>query len=554
MRQKRVISLFMVALAAAGWSMSGQDRNARSVRGTRSPVLGRNGMICTSQPLATAAGLRVLQQGGNAVDAAVTAAAVLTVVEPMMTGIGGDVFAIVYRSKTGELTGLNASGRSPYAMTLEYLRKKGYAHMPQAGADSVTVPGALDGWNSLLQRYGTISLAQAVAPAIGYAENGFPVSEIVANQWAAETSKLQADAAAAAVYLPGGNPPGHGEIVYNRNLAATYRKIAAGGTRVFYEGEIGAAIAAAIQAKGGILTPRDFAAHKSEWVTPLRVSYKGYDFCELPPNGQGIVALEMLNILEGYDLRSWGHNSAQYLHHLVEAKKLAFADRDRFVTDPEFFKPPVQKLLSKEYAAARRALIKAGAAAPEYPPGAVENSDTVYLTVVDRDHNAVSFINSLFSAFGSGIVAGDTGICLQNRGSSFRMDDRSWNRIEPHKRPMHTIIPAMVLKEGKPYFSFGVMGGDNQPQAHVQVFLNLVEFGMTVQEAGEAPRFRHSGGDLGLESEIGAAVRRLLTLWGHRVVTMVDAYGGYQGILIDPKTGVLMGGSDPRKDGCAMGW
>jgi gamma-glutamyltranspeptidase / glutathione hydrolase len=554
MMTKRLIPFFVLVTILGGVSMSGQDRNAHSVRGTRSPVLGRNGMICTSQPLATAAGLRVLQQGGNAVDAAVTAAAVLTVVEPMMTGVGGDAFAIVYWNKTGELSGLNASGRSPYGMTLEYLRKKGYAHMPQTGVDAITVPGALDGWNSLLQRYGTLSLAQALAPAIEYAENGFAVSEIIANQWAEQESKLKSDSHAAATYLPGGRPPGHGTIAYNRNLASTYKKIAAGGTRVFYEGEVGAAIVSAIQAKGGVLSAKDLAAHKSEWVAPLRVNYKGYDFYELPPNGQGIAALEMLNILEGYDLRSWGHNSADYLHHLVEAKKLAFADRDRFVTDPEFVKAPVEKLLSKEYAATRRALIKADTAAAEYPPGNAEHSDTIYLTVVDRDHNAVSFINSLFSAFGSGIVAGETGICLQNRGSSFRMDDRSWNRIEPHKRPMHTIIPAMVLKDGKPYFSFGVMGGDNQPQGHVQVFLNLVEFGMTVQEAGEAARFRHTGGDLGLESEIGAGVRRQLSLRGHRVVTMVDAFGGYQGIVIDPRTGVLMGGSDPRKDGCALGW
>jgi gamma-glutamyltranspeptidase/glutathione hydrolase len=301
------------------------------------------------------------------------------------------------------------------------------------------------------------------------------------------------------------------------------------------------------------MSAKDLADHKSEWVKPISVHYKGYDFYELPPNGQGLVALEMLNILEGYDLKAWGHNSADYLHHLVEAKKLAFADRDFFITDPDFAKIPLDRLLSKSYAAERRKLISPDHARAEYPVTA-EKGDTVYLTVVDKDHNAVSFINSLYNEFGSGIVAGDTGICLQSRGSSFRLDDVSWNRIEPHKRPMHTLIPAMVLRDGKPYFSFGVMGGDNQPQAHVQVFLNLVEFGMNVQEAGEAPRFRHTGGQLGLESGIGPEVRRQLSLMGHRIVLMNDSYGGYQGILIDPRTGVLMGGSDPRKDGCAMGW
>ncbi len=543
-----------LALLCGTTIMSGQDRNARSISGTRSPVLARNGMICTSQPLATAAGLRVLQEGGNAVDAAIAAAAVLTVVEPMMTSAGGDVFAIVYWNKKGELAGLNASGRSPYGMTLEYLKKKGYTSMPQEGVDAITVPGAVDGWFSMIEKYGTLKMDRILAPAIEYADHGFPVSEIISNQWDEQAAKLARDPWAAKTYLPNGKPPGHGEIAYNKNLAATYRQIAAGGRNSFYEGSIGARIVEAIQAKGGVLSAKDLADHKAEWVKPISVNYKGYDFYELPPNGQGLVALEMLNILEGYDLKSWGHNSADYLHHLIEAKKLAFADRDFYITDPDFARIPLNRLLSKDYAAERRKLISPSHARPQFPPGASEQSDTVYLTVVDKDHNAVSFINSIFSEFGSGIVAGDTGICLQNRGASFKLDTASWNRIEPHKRPMHTLIPAMVLRNGKPFFSFGVMGGDNQPQGHVQVFLNLVEFGMNVQEAGEAPRFRHTGSQVGLESGIGADVRRLLTLMGHRIVVMNDSYGGFQGILIDPVTGVLMGGSDPRKDGCAMGW
>lgn len=552
MLRSGLFCLITSALAATGM-LNGHDRHARSVKGTRSPVLARNGMVCTSQPLATAAGLRILQQGGNAVDAAIAAAAVLCVVEPMMTGIGGDAFAIVYWQRTGELAGLNASGRAPYGLSLEYLKKKGYDQMPQTGIDAITVPGAFDGWVSLLERFGTLKLPQVLAPAVEYAENGFPVSEIIANQWLAEREKLLLDEWAARTYLHDGRTPAHGEVAHNKNLGATFRKLAEGGRDVFYRGEIGKKIVEAVRAKGGVLSERDLAEHQSTWVKPININYKGYDVYELPPNGQGMVALQMLNILEGYDLKAWGHNSDRYLHHLVEAKKLAFADRDYYLSDPEFSKIPLERLLSESYAAERRKLIDPNRA-KEYKSGAGEQSDTIYLTVVDRERNAVSFINSLFHAFGSGIVAGNTGIILQNRGAGFVMDPQAMNRVEPHKRPLHTIIPAMVLKDGKPYFPFGVMGGDNQPQGHVQVLLNLLEFGMSVQEAGEATRFRHTAGQLGLESGIGAEVRRLLDLRGHRLTTLTDGYGGFQGILIDPQTGVLMGGSDPRKDGCAMGW
>jgi gamma-glutamyltranspeptidase/glutathione hydrolase len=554
MRKIRSIAVLVLAIVFGAMIMAGQDRNARSISGTRSPVLARNGMVCTSQPLATAAGLRILQEGGNAIDAAVAAAAVLNVVEPMMTGVGGDVFAIVYWNKTGELAGLNASGRSPYRMTLEYLKNKGHAVMPQDGVDTITVPGAVDGWFSLLERFGTQKIDHILGSAIDYAEKGFPVSEIIANEWQEQSARLARNPWAARTYLPDGRAPVHSQIAFNKNLGATLRLIATAGRKAFYEGEIAAKIADTVRTLGGVLDIKDLADHKSQWVKPISINYKGYDFFELPPNGQGLVALEMLNILEGYDLKSWGHNSADYLHHLVEAKKLAFADRDFFITDPDFAKIPLDMLLSKNYAAERRKLISPNRSRAEYPPGQSERSDTVYLTVVDKDHNAVSFINSLYNEFGSGIVAGDTGICLQSRGSSFKLDATSSNRIEPHKRPMHTLIPAMVLRNSKPIFSFGVMGGDNQPQAHVQVFLNLVEFGMNVQEAGEAARCRHTGGMLGLESGIGPEVRRLLTLMGHRIVAMNDSFGGYQGILIDQSTGVLMGGSDPRKDGCAMGW
>ncbi len=547
-------SLLCALLLVTAIAVAGHDRNARSVKGTRSPVLARNGMVATSQPLATAAGLRILQQGGNAIDAAIAAAAVLNVVEPHMTGIGGDAFAIVYWSKTGELAGLNASGRAPAAMTLDYLKKKGYTSMPDSGVDAITVPGAFDGWFSLHGKFGKLKLADVLAPAIEYAENGFPVSEIISNQWQLMAGRLMRDEWAKKTFMPDGHPLQQGEIFYNRNLAATFRKLAAGGRDAFYKGEIAEKIVKAIRDKGGVMTMEDLASHKSEWVKPIGVNYKGYDLYELPPNGQGMAALQMLNILEGFDLKSLGHNSAEYLHLLVEAKKLAFADRARYIADPDFAKIPVEKLLSKPYAAERRKLIDRERARQEYEPGNAEQSDTIYLTVVDRDHNAVSFINSLFDAFGSGVVASDTGICLHNRGAGFSLNPDSWNRVEGRKRPMHTIIPAFVMKDGKPLWSYGVMGGDNQPQAHAQVFLNMIEFGMNVQEAGEAARFRHTGGRLGLESGIGAEVRRLLAIKGHTVVNMIDSYGGYQGILVDPKTGVLMGGSDPRKDGCAMGW
>ncbi|MCI0485563.1 MAG: gamma-glutamyltransferase [Blastocatellia bacterium] len=549
------IAILLTAVFMFGTMIvAGQDRNARSVKGTRSPVLARNGMVSTSQPLATAAGLRILQQGGNAIDAAIAAAAVLNVVEPLMTGIGGDAFAIVYWKKTGELHGLNASGRAPYAMNLDYMKKKGYTAMPDSGVDAITVPGALDGWVSLMEKFGSMKLSDVLAPAIEYAENGFPVSEIIANQWQSEERRLARDEWAAKTYLTGGRAPRHGDIVFNKNLAATFRRVAASGRDAFYKGEIAEKIVKTIRDKGGVMTAKDLADHKSTWVKPVSVNYKGYDLYELPPNGQGMAALQMLNILEGFDLKALGHNSAEYLHLLVEAKKLAFADRARYIADPDFAKIPLERLLSKEYAAERRKLIDPDRAARQYRPGEAEQSDTIYLTVVDKDHNAVSFINSLFDAFGSGIVAGDTGICLHNRGAGFSLDPAVWNRVEPHKRPLHTIIPAFVMKDGKPYLSYGIMGGDNQPQAHVQVFLNLVEFGMNVQEAGEAARFRHTGGRLGLESGIGVEVRRLLTIKGHSLTTMVDRFGGYQGILIHPETGVLMGGSDPRKDGCAMGW
>jgi len=495
---------------------------------------------------------------------------VLSVVEPTMNGVGGDLFALVYDPKSGELQGLNASGRSAYAATPEVFAERGLKEIPYRGVLSVTVPGVVDAWATLLDRYGTIPLSRALAPAIEYASRGFPVSEIISWQWKSTSDVLSADRAAAATFLPGGHAPEPGDIFANPRLADTLRKIASGGRDTFYRGPIAEAIVADIRARGGLLEARDFAGHRSEWVDPISTSYRGYDVFELPPNTQGFVALEMLNILEGYDLKAFGHNSDAYLHLLVEAKRIAFADRDRYLADAEAVPPGfLAKVLSKSYAAERRKEIDPARAARSYTPARLgpgmsptlsnrptfeASGDTVYLTAADGKGHVISLIQSLFESFGAGIVAGETGIALQNRGSLFTLDPQHPNRIAPHKRSLHTLVPAMVLKGGRPFLSFGVMGGDMQPQGHVQVVANLVEFGMNVQEAGEAPRFRHTAAGLALESAISPEARFGLNERGHRLLDSVGVFGGFQGILIDPKTGVLMGGSDPRKDGLAIGY
>ncbi|MDO8837183.1 MAG: gamma-glutamyltransferase [Vicinamibacterales bacterium] len=551
------------------------DRPAANPRATRSVVMARQGAIATSQPLASAAGLHVLASGGNAIDAAVTAAAVLAVVEPPMNGIGGDLFALVYNGQTQTLHGLNASGRAGSGATPEAFAALGLSEMPDRGPLPVTVPGAVDGWHELLQAHGTISLAQALAPAIAYARDGFVVSEIIAGQWRDTEAILARDDHAARVFLPGGAAPRPGDIFRNPALAATLQTIAAGGRDAFYTGPIGRAIAGDLARRGGHVTAADIAAHRSDWVTPISTNYRGYDVFELPPNTQGIVALEMLNILEGFDLKALGHNSAAYLHLLVEAKRIAFADRGAYLADPGSVPAStLQTLLSKEYAAQRRREIDPSRAGAGYAPGAMpsatggsggplprfdnvregrDRGDTIYLTAADGQGNVVSLIQSLYESFGAGIVAGDTGIVLHDRGAGFRLDAGHPNRIAPGKRPMHTLVPAMVLKDRRPWLSFGVMGGDMQPQGHVQVLLNLIEFGMNIQEAGEAPRFRHMTQGVALESALSAEARSGLTTRGHTVIQRRGAFGGFQGILIDPVTGVLMAGSDPRKDGLAIG-
>ncbi len=548
------------------------DRPAPNPRATRSVVMARHGMIATSQPLASAAGLKVLQDGGNAVDAAITAAAVLAVVEPTMNGIGGDFFALVYDAKTKQLRALNSSGRSAHAATPDAFVSRNLNAIPARGVLSVSVPGVVDGWATLLAAGGTIPLSRALQPAIDYAKNGYAVSEIISHQWQEAERLLAADPAAAATFLPGGHAPRPGEVFANPKLARTLEQIAAGGRDAFYKGPIAATIVADIRKRDGLLDARDFADAKADWVEPISTSYRGYDVYELPPNTQGFAALEMLNILEGFDIRALGHNSEAYLHLLVEAKRIAFADRAAYLADPDSVPAPVLKMLiSKAYAAERRKEIDPSRAAREYrpasPAGVPPSSprgfddltgrdlgDTIYMTVADGQGNVVSLIQSLFDNFGSGIVAGDTGIALHNRGSLFTLEANHPNRIAPHKRPLHTLVPAMVLKDGRPWLSFGVMGGDMQPQGHVQVLANLIDFGMNVQEAGEAVRIRHSAAGVAVESGLPAQARFGLNVRGHRLIDQIGAFGGFQGILIDPKTGVLMGGSDPRKDGVAIGY
>ena len=535
------------------------DRPAGNIRGTRSPAVGRHGMIATSQSLASAAGLRVLQEGGNAIDAAVTAAAVLAVVEPSMNGIGGDLLAIVYDAKTKKVYGLDSTGRSAYAATPEEFAKRGLKDMPGRGVLTVDVPGVIEGWHQLLTRFGTISLAKAMAPAIAFAKDGFPVAELMADEWQDNLKTLSSDPATAATFLPDGKPMKQGDIFANPRLARSMEVIAKEGRDAFYKGSIARAIVNDIKQRNGLLDMRDFAEHKADWVEPIAVNYRGYDVLEMPPSTQGFVALQMLNIMEGFDIKKLGHNTADYLHVVTEAKRIAFADRSAFLADRDHMnKDVLKKLLSKDYAAQRRKEIDMNKAAKEYGPtrdfSGNDHGDTIYLSAADGQGNVVSFIQSLFASFGAGFVAGETGITLHNRGSGFTLQAGHPNQIGPHKRPLHTLVPAMIMKDGKPWVSFGVMGGDNQAQAHAQIVANFVDFGMHVQEAGDAARMRHMGQSLALESGIGPEIRKALEGKGHTIREGRGQMGGYQAIFIDPRTGVLLGGSDLRKDGLAIGW
>jgi gamma-glutamyltranspeptidase / glutathione hydrolase len=540
------------------------DGSAQTPRPTtlagRSPVYAPHGVIATSQPLATAAGLAVLQRGGNAVDAAVTAAAVLALVEPHMTGIGGDMFALLWSAKERRLVALNASGRAGAGMTREALLRRGRTSVPIDGAEPITVPGALSGWAALLERYGTITLAQALEPAIRLAQEGFPVSPIIAGQWAEQVDRLKKDEGARATYLVDGvRAPRAGEWFRNPDLAASLRLIAQGGPAVLYGGELGQRIVSRVQQLGGFLTLDDLRAQRVEWVTPISVPFHGYRVWELPPNNQGVAALEMLRILEPMDLAELGHNTAPYLHRLIEAKKLAFADLARYIGDPAAMQVPVGRLLSDDFIARRRSRIDPAKAALRQDPGeAATASETIYLTAADSEGNMVSFINSLFEEFGSGVVVPGTGFALQDRGAGFTLEPGLPNTVAPGKRPLHTLIPGFVTRPGpggeEPWMSFGVMGGSMQPQGHVQLLLNLLVFGMNPQAAADAPRFRHFEGlRVGLEPPIPDSVRAALRALGHEIEELPPGSAGGAQLIIRLPRGYVAA-SDPRKDGMAAGW
>jgi gamma-glutamyltranspeptidase/glutathione hydrolase len=525
----------------------------------RSVVMGTNGMVAASQPLATLAGYKILQKGGNAVDAAVAMVSTLSVVEPHSVGLGGDAFALIYLSKEKKLIGMNGSGRAPYRANLKWFHEKGLKEMPERGILPVTVPGALHGWASAAERYGTLSLGELFEDATYYAEHGFPVTEVIAGEWKDAEKILLSHESSSKTYLINGKAPKPGQIFINRDLALTYKKIIKDGIRAFYEGEICDAIVNYSNRNHGLLSHQDFKDHSTTWVEPIGTDYRGYKIYELPPNGQGLAALEMLNILGGYDIGSLKHNGAEYLHLLTEAKKLAFNDRDHFITDPDFEKIPIDRLLSKDYAKDLRKKIEVKKAKnPSLPSLSIGNGDTVYVTAVDKDRNAVSFISSIYLSFGSGMVVDGTGIVLQNRGKSYSLDPKHFNRLEPHKRPMHTIIPGMVFKDDEFLMSFGVMGGDMQPQGHVQFLVNLIDFKMNLQEAVDAPRARHLQGlEIYLEDGIPEEVAKALHEKGHRVIQgnpTTNQVGGGQAIYLDRMENVLLGASDRRKDGCALGY
>lgn len=535
----------------------------------RSVVVAANGMVAACHPLAAQIGLEVLRDGGTAVDAAIAVNAALGLLEPMSCGIGGDLFAIVWDAKSGRLHGLNASGKAPAAATVEWFRQRGHGEVPLKGALSWSIPGCVDGWEALRKRFGRKSLAALLRPSIEYAERGYPVPEVIAGYWRSAERALARDPAAAAAYLPGGRAPRAGEIFRNARLAATYRDLARKGRHGFYRGRVAREIVTTSRQHGGLFAEKDLEAVQAAWVDPVSSSYRGYDVWELPPNGQGIAALQMLNVLEGFHLAAIGPGSADYWHLLVEAKKLAYADRARYYADTEFARVPVKELISKSYAERQRRRISRTRAAVGVEPGdpRLAMGDTTYLCVVDKDRSCVSLIQSNFHSFGSGLCAGEAGFAMQNRGALFSLETGHPNRLEPGKRPFHTIIPAMVTRQGKPWFVFGVMGGDMQPQGHVQVLVNLIDFKMNVQEAGEAPRVEHvgsatptgakerpNGGTVQAERGLPAAVLEGLRTRGHQVSTVRTNGGGYQGILIHPETGVLHGGSEARKDGCAVGY
>lgn len=545
-----------------------QDRPTGKLFATRSEVMATHGMACTSQPLATQTALDILKQGGNAIDAAIAANAVLGVTEPHVNGIGGDIFAIIYEAKTGRLHGLNGSGRSPYSLTLEEFKKRNLKFIPPRGPLPISVPGCVDGWFTMHKKFGKLKMDKILANAIKYARDGFPVADEAADAFTIIKRAYGEYPNAVELYNPGGKIPQRGEIFRNPQLANTLEKIAKQGRDAFYTGDIAKTIDAFMKKNGGFLSYKDLADHHSDWIEPVSTNYRGYDIWELPPNGQGISVLQILNILEGYDFSKIPWGSAEHIHLFVEAKKLAFEDRAKYYADPDFVKIPVKELISKEYAAKRRKLINPDKAATAVEAGnpALEDGDTIYMTVADEEGNMVSLIQSNYRGYGSGMVPDGLGFMLQDRGELFTLEEGQNNTYAPHKRPFHTIIPAFITKDGKPFMSFGVMGGNFQPLGHAEIVMNMIDFGMNGQEAGDAPRIDHAGsseptgqkmtssGIIYLESGFPFETIRGLLEKGHKVgYQLPGSYGGYQSIRVNAGK-VYFGASESRKDGMAAGY
>ncbi|MCY3005810.1 MAG: gamma-glutamyltransferase [Planctomycetota bacterium] len=579
-------SLGLVALPIASWAIESvalaqepsvakpipigrHDRPSGPIYQSRSVVVAQHGMACTSDPRATAAAIGILENGGSAIDAAIAANAVLGVVEPMSCGIGGDLYSIVWDSQTGKISGLNASGRSPAKLTREVFAEQGLKEIPLYGPMSWSVPGCVAGWYDLHTKFGKKSMAEVLEPAIELAERGFAVSPVIAGYWAkTEQSFLPWPDSKATFLIDGKKAPKTGDVFRNRRLADSYRRIAQFGPDHFYRGPIAEQIVAFSEKNGGYFGLDDFANHVNEWVEPVSTNYRGYDVWQIPPNGQGLAVLQMLNVLERHDLPSMGWGSADYTHLLIEAKKLAYADRARFYADTAFESVPIERLNSKSYAEIQNRRIDPQRALVDVPHGdpKLVHGDTVYLCVVDADRNCCSLIQSNFHGFGSQVVPGEVGFALQNRGNLFALSEDHPNRLEPKKRPFHTIIPALVTRDKKPVFVFGVMGGDMQPQGQVQVLVNWIDFGMNIQMAGDAARVRHegsasptgtpadaAGGVVYHESGLPQATLEALARRGHALKASRASFGGYQGILIDWERGILQGATESRNDGLALG-
>ena len=558
----RILSfILLLIMSNSGY---GYDRITGEKFASRSEVIGQNGMVATSHPLATQIGLDILKQGGTAIDAAIAANIALGLMEPTGNGIGGDLFAIVWDANEKKLHGLNASGPAPKNISIDYFVKNGLNKIPSYGPLPVTVPGAVDGWVKLHEKFGKMDFQSLFEPTIEYAENGFPVTETIAYYLDRSKKRFENYPNFRDVWLKNGKMPTKGEIFKNPQLAKTLKIIADQGRAGFYEGHVATTMADFIQSQGGFLSYEDLSSFHSEWTPPVSSNYRGYDVWELPPNGQGIAALQILNILENYNIKKMGLFSAEYIHLFTEAKKLAFADRAKYYADPDFSKIPVQELISKSYAKDRAKLINLSKAAKTDQPGVLESGDTIYLTAADQYGNMISLIQSNYRGMGSGMMPPGLGFMLQDRGELFSLDKNHRNALEGGKRPFHTIIPAFVTKDGKPFMSFGVMGGATQPQAHAQIIINMIDFGLNLQEAGDAPRIVHSGssqptdevmtdgGSLSIESGFGKKIEKQLTKKGHTIKYEKGIFGGYQAIML--KDGVYYGASETRKDGQAAGY